>query len=96
MNIKILTHNKYNKNEAELTPKIGYIFCVIVSIKIFPGISQGTPFNKKYLLVSLINSNVEIMNIFINVLLISTFNKSLFISIRGDVNTKANIIINKI
>ena len=36
------------------------------------------------------------MNIFINVLLISTFNKSLFMSIRGDVNTKANIIINKI
>ena len=68
---------------------------MIVSINIFPGISQGTPFNKKYLLVSLINSNVEIMKIFINVLLISIFNKSLFINIRGDVNTKANIIINK-
>jgi len=90
----MLTHKKYNKNEAELTPKIGYMFCVIVSINIFPGISQGTPFNKRYLLISLTNNSDEIINILKNLLCISIFCKSLFIRIRGQVNTKANIIIN--
>ena len=69
------------------------MFCVIVFRNMLPGISQGTPFNKKYLLNSLI-INIEEIKVTLKKLLLTLETFKLCLSIkRGAVNTKVSMIV---
>ena len=84
------------KKEAAATPKIGQIFCDIVSKNILPGISHGTPLRKKYLLNSLITNIEEIKRTLKKLLFILVKLKADFSINRGEVNINVNITINRI